>query len=187
MSDEAHEYPLGRRIAVHGKGGKTTLSKALAKRFGLEFIEQDAIKHQANWVELSHDEHRRVSLERFGNALDGWVSDGNYSAIREMVFEHAETVIVLALPWRLMFWRTFKRTLMRGLTRRELWNGNRENLWLNFFSRNSVLYDLWKRRERFRTFEESTRAEAPEHLRVIILRSARDLDDFYAKYELVRE
>jgi len=41
------EFPLGRRITVNGKGGKTTLSKALAERFDLEFIEQDAIRHQA--------------------------------------------------------------------------------------------------------------------------------------------
>ena len=73
MSSGETDFPLGRRISVEGKGGKTTLSKALAKRFGLDFIEQDAIRHQANWVELPVEEHREVLKERFAKAEVGWV------------------------------------------------------------------------------------------------------------------
>ena len=75
------ENPLGRFIAVQGKGGKTTLSKALARRFDLGFIEQDEIRHQANWVELSNEEHRQVLNNLFDEYSSGWVSDGNYRAI----------------------------------------------------------------------------------------------------------
>ena len=187
MSTEDEKYPLGRRIMVNGKGGKTTLSKALAMRFDLEFIEQDAIKHQANWVELTNDEHRAAALERFKSTPNGWISDGNYSALRDAVVAESDTVIVLALPWRVMFWRTFKRSLLRGLTRQELWNGNRENIFLNLFTRNSVLYDLWRRRERFRSFAETATAETPTNVRLVIFRTARELEEFYEEYGLVRE
>ena len=46
------EFPLGHRIAVFGKGGKTTLSKALAERFGLEFVELDATPSSAEVLEM---------------------------------------------------------------------------------------------------------------------------------------
>mgnify|MGYP004003408379 FL=1 len=187
MSTEDEKYPLGRRITVNGKGGKTTLSKALAKRFALEFIEQDAIRHQANWVELTNDEHIVAALERFKTAPNGWISDGNYSALREAVVAESDTVIVLALPWRVMVWRTFKRTFWRGISRKELWNGNRENLFLTFFTRNSVLYDLWHRRERYRSFAETAIADTPTNVRLVIIRTARELDDFYEEHGLARE
>ncbi len=186
MNSEAAEYPLGRRIAVFGKGGKTTLSKALAERFGLEFIEQDAIRHQANWVELTNERHREVLITRFDAAEDGWVSDGNYSAVRDLVYERIETVIVLALPWRVMLWRTFKRTVRRFATREELWNGNRESAWMTFFSRESVVYDLYHRRKKFTTYAQVAEAETPSHIRLLIVHSARELDELYARYGLIR-
>ena len=186
VNSGAAEYPLGRRIAVFGKGGKTTLSKALAERFGLEFIEQDAIRHLANWIELSNERHREVLITRFDGAEDGWVSDGNYSAVRDLVYERVETVIVLALPWRVMLWRTFKRTVRRFVTREELWNGNRESVWMTFFSRESVVYDLYRRRRKFTTYAQVAEAETPSHIRLLIVHSARELDELYARYGLIR-
>lgn len=171
---------------MFGKGGKTTLSKALAARFGLEFIEQDAIRHQANWVELPIEKHREVLVVRFDRAATGWVSDGNYRAVRDLVYERVETVIVLALPWRVMLWRTFKRTVGRFVTRGELWNGNRESVWTAFFSRNSVVYDLYRRRKSFTTFAQTFEAETPEHIRLVIIHSARELEALYAEHGLIR-
>ena len=186
MNSETSEYPLGRRIAVFGKGGKTTLAKALAERFNLTIIEQDEIRHQANWIERSNEEHRKVLLERFERADPGWVVDGNYTAVRDAVYDRAETVIVLALPWRVMLWRTFKRTVRRFVTREVLWNGNRESVWTAFFSRDSVIYDLYRRRDKFLAEAERTAAELPEHIRLVIVRSARELDEFYIEHGLVR-
>ena len=187
MSSGETDFPLGRRISVEGKGGKTTLSKALAKRFGLDFIEQDAIRHQANWVELPVEEHREVLKERFAKAEVGWVSDGNYRAINDVVLAEVDTVIVLGFSLKVMMWRTFKRTLRRSLKREVLWNGNRENWWTSFFSRQSVLYDIWIRRERFRSYASRTRNGMPDHVELIVIRTPKQLDEFYGKYGLVRE
>ncbi|MDA1280643.1 MAG: adenylate kinase [Chloroflexi bacterium] len=187
MVESDSEYPLGRRIAVFGKGGKTTLSKALARRFHLEFIEQDSIKHQANWVELSPEEHWCAAETRFEQAPNGWVSDGNYSALRDLVLARIDTVVVLALPWRVMLWRTFKRTVIRLVTREELWNGNRENFRGSFLSRDSIIYDLFRRRRRFMSFGEQAEAETPAHIKLVVVRTSRELDDLYREHGLIRE
>lgn len=187
MSTADSNFPLGRRISVEGKGGKTTLSKALAKRFGLDFIEQDAIRHQANWVELPLEEHREVLRERFSAADEGWVSDGNYSAVKDMVMADVDTVIVLGFSLKVMMWRTFKRTLKRSFTRKVLWNGNREDWWTSFFSRESVLYDIWIRRDQFRLYALRTRDGMRDNVELIVIGTPKELDAFYEKYGLVRE
>ncbi len=162
------------------------MSKALAARFGLEFVELDELKHQANWTELPADEHREAARARLDRAEDGWVADGNYGDLRSMIYERAETVLVLALPWRVMLWRTFKRTMRRVVNREELWNGNRESLWTTLFSRDSVVYDLYRRRKKFMTFAQVAEDETPNHIRLVIVHSARELDELYAEYELIR-
>ena len=125
---DSESYPLGKRIAVFGKGGKTTLARALADRFEFEFVELDAIRHMAGWVERPDDDFREVVTASLDGAQRGWVTDGNYLTVRLLIFDRVETVIVLALPWKIMLWRTFKRSLRRSYKREELWNGNREPL-----------------------------------------------------------
>jgi len=189
MTSRDPEYPLGRRISVTGKGGKTTLSKALAKRFDLEFIEQDAIRHQANWVELSNEEHREVLGRLMDDADGAFVVDGNYSAVRDMLLPRVETLIVLALPWRVMFWRTLKRTVLRRIRGEELWNGNTETFRSAFltYSIDSVVWDLWIRRKRYRRFAADAEEQRPDHVRLIIIRSGKELNEFYEEHGLVRD
>ena len=139
---------------------------------------------------LPHDRepasYREVAAERFDAATRGFVSDGNCSVIDDIVFERVDTVIVLALPWQLMLWRTFKRTVRRLVTREELWNGNRESFRLSFLSSDSVIYDLYRRRDRFMTFAKRAEAETPSHIKLVIVRSARELNDLYKTHGLVR-
>ena len=86
--------------------------------------------HQPGWTELPEEEFRsRVDL---ATASDRWVVDGNYSAVHEVVWTKADTVVWFDLPFPLVLFRTVRRTLRRVVTREELWNGNREpfsNLW----------------------------------------------------------
>ncbi len=178
--------PLGRRIAVFGKGGKTRLARALSDRFGFEFVELDEIRHMAGWVERPDDDMRAVVTATLDRAETGWVTDGNYRTVRQLIFNRVETVIVLALPWKVMLWRTFKRSLRRSLKREELWNGNRENFWQTFFTRNSVVYDLWWRRHHFRNFPTEISEGAPDGIDMHIIRTTKSLDAFYEMYGLSR-
>jgi len=112
-------------VGVSGSG-KTTVARALAARLGAPHVELDAIFHQPGWVGLDDTEFaRRVEAATIG---DCWVVDGNYSRIRQIVWSRADTVVVLDLPrWRVMS-QLPVRTVRRGWTGAELWNGNRENL-----------------------------------------------------------
>jgi adenylate kinase family enzyme len=115
-----------RRISVTGGSGsgKTTLGRALAKRLGVPFIELDSIFHQPDWQPLPVEEFRsRVAAAA---ANDGWVIDGNYSKVRDLVWARADTVIWFDLPRSTVMRQVITRTLRRAITRQELWNGNRE-------------------------------------------------------------
>jgi adenylate kinase family enzyme len=81
-----------------------------------------------------------LSRVRGAVAEDRWIVDGNYSAIRDLVWQRADMVIWLDYSLTQIMWRICKRTVWRALTRQELWNGNREPV-ARFFSRDSII--LW--------------------------------------------
>jgi len=83
------------------------------------------------------------------------VIDGNYSAVQDIVWARADTVVWLDLPRRTVMRRIVWRTLRRVAGRAELWNGNRER-WHNLFTwdkEESVIAWAWQtydsRRERY--------------------------------------
>jgi adenylate kinase family enzyme len=117
--------------------------------------------------------HRRVSSATEG---DGWISDGTYhTIIGTLVLDRAETVVWLDLPVALVMWRLLRRTWVRKRDNVELWNGNREEKWLN-----QIRWLFWPALKR--AFEN--RRELPgrlaQHpqLRVRRLRSDADVEAF---------
>jgi adenylate kinase family enzyme len=111
--------------------GKTTFGRALAARLGAPFIELDAIFHQPGWTELPEAEFQeRV---RAAVAADAWVVDGNYGAVRPIILARATTVAWLDYSRPRVMQQVIRRSVGRSVTRRELWNGNRENPreWIN--------------------------------------------------------
>lgn len=115
-------------MAVVGNSGtgKSVLASRLARRLGVPHVELDAIFHLPGWEELAHDDFRAAVL--VATSADGWVVDGNYSAVSELVWSRADTVVWLDLPRHVVMRRVTWRTLSRLVTRRTLWNGNRESL-----------------------------------------------------------
>jgi adenylate kinase family enzyme len=135
-----------RRVVVFGTtgSGKSTLAETLAARTGLRVIELDALFWGPDWQPATDELFRhRVERETADDGRDGggWIVVGNYAQVRDLTWRPADTLIWLDLPFPLVFWRLFWRTVRRGVTREELWGGNRESLRLAFFSRHSIL--LW--------------------------------------------
>jgi adenylate kinase family enzyme len=110
--------------------GKTTTGRRLADSLQVPFIELDSIFHQADWQDLARADFR--SEVAAAVSADEWVVDGNYSWVRDLVWERADTVVWIDLPRATVMRQVVTRTLRRALTRQELWNGNREPL-SNFY------------------------------------------------------
>ncbi|HQY88465.1 MAG TPA: hypothetical protein PK402_07390 [Tepidisphaeraceae bacterium] len=128
-----------RRVLILGTScsGKTTLARAIAKKYSLEHIELDELHWGPNWTPNAD------FIERVERAVakDSWVIDGGYSRVRPLLLARADTVIWLNYPMRIVMNRALKRTLKRAWTREPMWAGNRESFRLSFMSKDSIL--LW--------------------------------------------
>jgi hypothetical protein len=144
-------------------------------------IELDAIFHQPGWTPLDDDTFKARVTEVTGPAR--WVVDGNYSTVRDIVWERADTVVWFDLPYVTVMARTILRTVRRTVTRQQLWNGNKEP-WSNLFSfkpEKSIIAWAATRhgvyRQRYGAAEHDLRWS---RLRFVRLRSQRETDAFLA-------
>ena len=166
-----------RRVSVVGNSGsgKSTLGRALAVRLGVPYLELDGIHHLPGWTPISPDAF--VARVREAAAGDGWVIDGNYSVVRPLVWERADTVVWLDPPRRTVMRRVAWRTVRRGVTRQALWNGNRESL-RNMFSRDpgvNIALWAWRRHAVYRDRYLAAAADpANERLTFVRVASAED-------------
>ncbi len=156
--------PIGRNVVVYGPSGsgKSTLGAALATRLGLPWIELDPIYHaRPNWDDLPVEEFREQVEQVIAEHRDGWIIDGNYGMVRDLILPWAQTAILLELPFATVYRRLVRRTLGRTLGGTELWNGNRESFRQTFLSQQSMLWwgiSVWSRTNR--RLREALREEA---------------------------
>lgn len=87
--------PTVQRVSVVGVSGsgKTTVARELAARLSVPHIELDAIYHQPGWAGLPAEEFRSRVADLV--AAQGWVIDGNYSAVQPLIWQRADTVLWL--------------------------------------------------------------------------------------------
>ena len=130
-----------KRIVVIGtsSSGKTTLARKLAKKLHYEHAELDAFYWEPNWTEAKTEVFRQ-RVNNFSQK-ENWVVDGNFSAIRDILWKRATHIIWLDYPFHIIIRQFFKRSLIRSLTREELWSGNTETLWNSIFRPLSLL--MW--------------------------------------------
>ncbi len=170
-----------RRVTVAGisGSGKSTFARGLAERLGVPYLELDELHHGPNWTEATADELRARVETAIAAAPEGWVIDGNYrNKLGDFVLAQADTFVWLELPLRVSMWRLSRRTWRRLRTREELWHGNRELL-RNIVGREGLF--AWAVRSYFHHRDEVPSAVARNpHLRVVHLRTPREVDDFLA-------
>jgi adenylate kinase family enzyme len=172
-----------RRVSVVGVSGsgKTTMARRLAEALHVRHVELDSIFHQPGWTELPDEEfRRRVGVEL---AADGWVVDGNYAAVRPLVWAAADTVVWMDRPRAVVMRRLVVRTVRRAVTRQELWNGNREPLTGMFRrdpTKNLLRWSWMKHSEYARRYAEAPEDPLNRHLTFVRLRTDADVDDLVA-------
>ncbi|NQW18721.1 MAG: hypothetical protein HQ478_14710 [Chloroflexi bacterium] len=189
--DSSHSL-LGRRILLWGGGGKTTLSRALGENLGYPVIELDALYWLPNWKERDPVEFKALVTRTLDESGASWIADGQYlSHLGQSVLERADTVIWLELPWRSVFWRIFKRSIARSRDRNFICGENIETWRHNFLSRESIIWwyitlrlsRAWSRRLARR---QQYLDDYGQHVTQIHIRSASELDKFYAEHNLKR-
>jgi adenylate kinase family enzyme len=161
--------------------GKTRLARALAQVLDSSCVELDSIFHQPGWTELSTDEFQARVNE--ATEPDAWVVDGNYSSVRDIVWEKADTVVWFDLPYATVLARTVRRTVRRVVTREELWNGNKEpysNLWSWNPEKSIIAWTATQHGKYRRRYLEAERDPRWGRLRFVRLRSQRETDAFLA-------
>ncbi len=168
-----------RRVSVTGNAGvgKSTFGRRLAEHLGVPWVELDSIFHLPGWIELPAEDFRAAVAELV--AGDGWVVDGNYRTVRDLVWARADTVVLLDYArWRVMA-RITRRSLGRVLNRTELWNGNRES-WRNLLSRDphrSIILWSWTNHGKHRSQHLAAAADpALRSLRFVRLRTPAEAD-----------
>ena len=176
------------RIVVVGAAGagKSTLAERLACILNCPFVEPDALFWDANWTPAPPDVfHARVAAALHG---DRWTFGGNYSAVRDIVWGRADTLIWLDYSLPIIFQRLLRRSLRHIILREELWNGNRETWRGQFLSRDSLFwYVLRTHARRRREIPLALRQPAYQHLQARRFRTPREtarwLDDCRASQQ----
>ena len=162
--------------------GKTTLAASLAEALGVLHIELDAVFHQPGWESLDDDTFRARVGE--ATAVGRWVVDGNYSMVRDIVWDRADTVVWFDLPYVTVMARTIRRTVRRTATRQELWNGNREpwsNLWSFKPEKSIVAWTATRHGIYRRRYEDAELDPRWARLRFVRLRTQKEADAFLAR------
>jgi adenylate kinase family enzyme len=168
---------MARRVAVVGVSGngKTTFAKRLAATLDVAYTELDALHHLPGWVEASDEDFRRDVVAVMKRS-DGWVLDGSYrQKLGDLVFTRADTIVWLDQPLPLVLRRLITRAVKDIVTKRDLFNGNRQTWRFAFWGRDSLVgYAI---RQHFRRRREWPQAFAAfRGLEVVRLRSPREVE-----------
>jgi adenylate kinase family enzyme len=174
--------PYRKWVVIGATGsGKSTLASHLAGRLGLDFIELDALNWQPNWTNAEIEEFR-AAVEK-ATASNAWVAAGNYREVRDLLWPYAQAVVWLDYPFLVVFWRLLKRTIRRGWTQEELWNGNREKFWwhLKLWSDDSLFHWLFKTYwRRKREYPQLLALPEHAHLHLIQLKTVQEAEEWLA-------
>jgi adenylate kinase family enzyme len=160
--------------------GKTTLARRLSTLLLLPHIELDAMHWMPDWQELDSGEFREAVIRELQQ--DGWIVDGNYGRkLGKLVWQRADTIIWLNLPFTTVYYRLLRRSARRIYTRQELWNGNRETLTAALFQRDSLLYWIPENWNRIQTNYRAAFDELAFDKNLLEFKSADELECWFSK------
>jgi energy-coupling factor transporter ATP-binding protein EcfA2 len=172
------------RILILGRtgSGKTTLARELAAAIGVPHVELDALYFGRDFstVPLS------VLRERTSAAIAGdrWVTDGNKSAVRDLVWPRADTVIWLDYSLVVSLWRLGRRALWRTsvLKAQAAERDGKAGLPRQFLlAAKGVLTALRSHKGQRREYPRMFAKQENQHLAVVRLRSPRATRDWLAR------
>jgi hypothetical protein len=174
--DPAESLDGCRRVLVLGRtgSGKTTLARQLAGALDVPHVELDALYFGPDFSTAPLPVLR--DRTRAAIAGDRWVTDGNKSAVRDLVWPRADTVVWLDYPLAVSLWRLGKRAVWRTsvLTAQATDKADRSGLSRQLLSAASgVITALRSHRGQRHDYPRMFARPANSHLAVVRLRSPR--------------
>jgi adenylate kinase family enzyme len=170
---------LSTRVLVVGTScaGKSTFARRLSALTGQPYVELDELFWGPEWTPKPKDEF--VSRVQRIASQGSWIVEGNYGAVREILWPRATTVVWLNYPLPTVFLRGLRRTVRRCVTGEELWHGNRESARRSFLSKESILvWILSTHRRRNRLFAALRQDDVYPQLHWLEFRRAGDAERY---------
>jgi adenylate kinase family enzyme len=169
------------RVIVGGisGAGKTTLARLLSQRLGLPYVDFDALFHGPGWIERPTF---RDDVEAFV-AGERWITDSDgYAAVRDIVWDRADTLVWLDYSRARVMSRVIRRTIARIVLRRRLFNDNRERMLAPFVDREHPVRWAWTQHRKRRAANLKRVADPRwSDLSVVRLRSPRETHDWLTR------
>ncbi len=119
------------------------LVRGLSRRIGTAHVELDFLYHGPGWTERSWEESHELAAAALAGSGGRWVVCGNYTSLAPPELWEPEPVVWLDLPRRVVMTRVIRRTPGCVLLRRELWNGNREQV-RGLWTRDGIVRWAWR-------------------------------------------
>src|SRR5262245_48601957 len=162
-----------RRVLVIGicGAGKSTFSRALARKTGLPLIHLDKEYWKPGWTGTPKPLWRARVAELV--AGDRWIIDGNYGGSLDIRLPRADTVVWFDYPTLLCLRRVVWRKLANyGRVRDDMGEGCLERIDLEF------LRFVWTFREKVRPTLVARLGEFGRHLRLVVFCRDREAAGF---------
>lgn len=168
------------KVAIFGNagGGKSTLSKRLAKMTGLPLIALDLLKYKRGGAEVPDEEYKAAHQEILQQKQ--WIIDG-YGSL-DTVWERlevADTLVYVDMPVLLHYWWVTKRFLRGFIVPPESWPKDSPLLkgTLNSY------YTVWLCNKKLTPKYREYVNKAKRIKRVYHLQSPNDFEEFYQAVE----
>jgi adenylate kinase family enzyme len=179
------------RVSVVGNSGsgKSWLSRRIAERIAVPYVELDEIAHLRGWT--SPEPEVLLATVTGVTHTDAWVIDGNYRAVvvEGPVWQRADTVVWVDPPRHVVMRQLVLRTAVRFVARQQLWNGNREKLRdvMSWDPDRSIIRWSWTQHHKYQA-RYSTAMTSPTyaHIHFIRIRSRNEARDWLASLQSAR-
>ena len=168
------------RVVVVGTScsGKTTFARRLATSLGTQHVELDSLHWGPKWT-LRPDFKQEVLAAAH---RPRWVVDGNYSAVRDILWRRCTAIVWLDYSFARVFSQALRRTIRRVVMGERLYAGNRETIGNTVFDAEAPLWLVVRTHgNRRREFPELFRRPEYRHATVIQLHAPAAAETFLAE------
>lgn len=159
-------------------GGKSTLSRCLAKKYNLPIIHLDVHFWKPNWQQ-THTEEWRDKVQELVKQ-EKWIMEGTFSESFDLRFPLADAIIFLDMPRGLCLWRAITRIFKynKSRPRGDMAPGCHEKIDMGFYKY------IWTFKKKINPLIYSAIDQYNSHSKLMVLKSTSEVRSFYQDLQL---